>query len=376
MSAHCPLQLSTSGKDIQSPGLPDKRRDSLPNQPSLKCRHIRRSRLVKFNARPRIPNNQVDLGWQIRTPEKRNNLVSVFQPVIHAAQQDIFEGHPLLRAQRHLTHCIQHSTDIPLAGHRHDPLADFVVRRVQRNRQLRPYLLRTESQYPRNNARSRDRHPRLGDANFGHQQPHRTHELVIVQERLAHTHEHQVDAVAADLHALALQYCDHLTGDLPRRQVALNPQLRGQTKLTVHRTAYLARNAYRCPMMFRRPRGRFFGSRFGPVASFSVVTLRHPDGLDRVGIVACDQVALSAVRRSEGLQNLRQPDPIPLGDQLLTKRFRPGGELAQIADPTPIERFGKLFCSVGRCGNISTQSAKLLNRKAENWARDSMPRSV
>ena len=38
-----------------------------------------------------------------------------------------------------------------------------------------------------------------GKPNFVHQQAHRVHERVVVQEGLAHAHEHEVDAVTAKL---------------------------------------------------------------------------------------------------------------------------------------------------------------------------------
>jgi len=78
------------------------------------------------------------------------------------------------------------------------------------------------------------RHPLRAQAHFAHQKPHRCHEVLVVQERLTHAHENQVDAVAADFDALASQHRNRLAGNLPGREVALQPQLGRQAELAVH----------------------------------------------------------------------------------------------------------------------------------------------
>ena len=73
-----------------------------------------------------------------------------------------------------------------------------------------------------------------------HQQPHRGHEVVVVQKRLAHAHEDQVHAVAANLDAVPVEHGHHLPGNLARGEVALQAEFRGEAELAIDRAAHLA----------------------------------------------------------------------------------------------------------------------------------------
>src|ERR1039457_2413518 len=96
-------------------------------------------------------------------------------------------------------------------------------------------------------SRRRYRHPPLGNPDFLHQQTRCLHEILIVQERLAHPPEHQIDAILGRRHLLVFEYSTHLPHDLARRQIALHPEQRRQTKLAIHSTTPLAGNANRRP---------------------------------------------------------------------------------------------------------------------------------
>ncbi len=245
---HRPLQLPAGRINIPPPGPPDIRWNPLLHQVFLKRRHIPSLRHPVRRPRPRIPNNQVHLQRQIRPPQQLHHFFRVLLPVIYAPQQHVLKGHPLLRPQRHFPHSIQNRRNIPLAIDGHHLGPNRIIRSIQADRQFRPHRLLRESQYPRHNPRSRNRHPRRRNPNFLHQQPHRIHKCVVVQERLAHSHKDQVDPVPPNLHLLPLQHRNHLPGNLACRQVPHDSQLRRQAELAVHRAPNLARNANRRPL--------------------------------------------------------------------------------------------------------------------------------
>ena len=93
----------------------------------------------------------------------------------------------------------------------------------------------------------RYRHPSLRDADFLHQQPRRFHEIFVVQERLAHAHENQVDAIFGWRYFLIFEHRTNLTRDLTRRQISLYPQQRRQTELAIDSTSHLTGNTNRRP---------------------------------------------------------------------------------------------------------------------------------
>ena len=129
-------------------------------------------------------------------------------------------------------------------------------------------------------------------------------------------------------------------------------------------------------MVFSHSGRRLFCARLRTVAGFAVVTLRHPDRLNRLLIVAGDQVPLGPVHRAKTLHDLRQADPVAFRCQPFAKRFWPGRQLCQISNPAPVQRLSQLLCPEGWCVKSDTYLAKLLNRKAEKRPRDSRSGNV
>ena len=223
-------------------------------------------------------------------------------PIVYAAEQHILQCHSLLGTQRHLPYRFDHVSYIPFPRHRHNAFAHSVVRRIQRDCQLWPHRFRGETQDPGHNPRGRDRHSRLGNIHLLHQQPHRRHKGVVVQEGLTHSHEDQVDSIAAGFGLLPLEHRRDLTGDLSGCQVADDSQLRRQAELATHRAANLARDAD------RRPRPGFLpqilvGRRL--IAVLATVALGHPNCFDRLAIVSGDQISFCAIHGPERLDDLR-----------------------------------------------------------------------
>ena len=96
---------------------------------------------MKLNPRSRIPDDQVHFAGQIRAAKQRGYLVGILRPIVYPAQQNILKGHPFLRAKRHLPHRVEHVADLPFTRYRHNLLPNLIVRRVQRDCQLRTNLL-------------------------------------------------------------------------------------------------------------------------------------------------------------------------------------------------------------------------------------------
>ena len=76
-----------------------------------------------------------------------------------------------------------------------------------------------------------------------HQQTHRLHEVVIVQERFALSHEDQVDAVALHLDLLIAEHRQNLSHDFARTQVAVQAEKSSHAEGTFDRAANLAGDA-------------------------------------------------------------------------------------------------------------------------------------
>ncbi len=160
--------------------------------------------------------------------------------IVHATEQHILKGHSLSGAQRHLSHRFDHLRDAPFPRHGHDSFAHPIVRRIQGDCEFRSHRLCGEPQNTGHNSRRRYCHPRLGNLHLLHQQAHRRHKSVVVQERLTHTHEDKVDSIAARFSLLPLEDRRNLSRDLARRQVADDSELRRQAELAVDRAANLA----------------------------------------------------------------------------------------------------------------------------------------
>ncbi len=253
--------------------------------------------------------------------------------------------------------------------------ANRVVGRVQADGQLGADFggFLGESFDAGNDAGGGDGHALRAEADFFDQQSHRGHEVVVVEERLAHAHEDQIHAIAAHADAVAVEDGDDLAGDFARGEVALQAKLRGQAELAVDRAADLAGDADGGPTRFHRMSSvpvaaAGWGSRLptlfanaaermghagvgrpiravASVAGFAVVALGHPDGFHRVGDppaqapasglelghlirdLALDQIALCSVHRLEDLCDRPGGRPASLPGQSLAQSHRQGSDL-------------------------------------------------
>ena len=75
------------------------------------------------------------------------------------------------------------------------------------------------------------------------QQTHGLHEVVVVQERLALSHEDQIDTVAFHLDLLVVEHGENLPDDFSGAQITLQSQQGGHAEGALHRASHLAGDA-------------------------------------------------------------------------------------------------------------------------------------
>jgi len=209
----------------------------------LKRRHSRFTRSREIDSRPRIQRNQVHLAAQ--PAQQLRNFLRVFWFIVHASEQHIFESDPLPRAQWKIARRRNQHLQIPLFIQRHQPRAQRIVRSIQGNRQLRPDRLLAKIMDARHNPRCRHRHTPLRNADTLYEQQRRLHEILVIQERFAHPHKNQIDAILRRRDLLVFQHGTNLADNLARRQIALRTQQCRQARLAIHGATHLAGNANR-----------------------------------------------------------------------------------------------------------------------------------
>ena len=163
--------------------------------------------------------------------------------------------------------------DVPFAGDGHDLLAHLVVGGVEGDGELGADGLFGEAQDAGHDAGGGDGHARFGDADFVDEQADGVHEGVVVEEGLAHAHEDEVDAVAADLDVVALEDGDDLSGDFAGGEVADDAELGGEAELAVDGAADLAGDADGGVVMRSRFRSRRRASPSSPSGIQTVSTV-------------------------------------------------------------------------------------------------------
>ena len=264
----------------------------------------------------------------------------MFRRVVHSLQKNVLEREPFPRSQGKRPRRVHDILQIPFPIQRHHLAAQPIIRRIQRNRQLRTHRLPSEIMDARHNARRRNRHTRLRNSHTLHQQLHRLHEVFVVQERFAHSHEHNIHALHGGLNSLIAQHAGNLSHDLSGCEIAFDPQQGRKTEPAIHRASHLARHADGRPP----PRDPGCSWRFHLIACFtaiprlSVVTFRHPDGFYRLAVGQFHQVTNRAIARHKLPRDSRQSHPPALLSQPHSILLRQRRNLLQGFDPLPVHR--------------------------------------
>src|SRR5262245_15119687 len=259
--------------------------------------------------------------------------------VIYASEENVFEGNTFAIAEGKLTRRLHEQLQVPFLVNRHNPSANGVVGRIEGNGQLGPYRLVPELNDPRNDAGRRDGHARFRKAYAFHQQPHRLHELRVVQERFAHPHEDDIHSLPLEIDATIVQYRADLPHNLPGCQVALHSQERCQTELAVHGATHLAGNADGGPLPFGI-------SGFAPIDGFPAIALGHPHGLYSFTVGHGHEVADGAVRRLKAFLCSWQTDLYALALESGAKLLGQSRDRVQSSQPLRINRLKELAGAV------------------------------
>ena len=167
----------------------------------------------------------------------------VLRRVVHVLQHHVFERDAIAALEREAAAGVEQLLQPVLAVDRHQQVALILGRRVQRDRQVRHERLGRQPLERRQHADGRERDPprRNGQAVLVGEDPQRLHRRVVVVQRFAHAHQHDVEALA-EHPELAQQHAD-LADDFAGRQVADDAHLAGQAEGALHRAADLGREA-------------------------------------------------------------------------------------------------------------------------------------
>ena len=209
----------------------------------------------------------------------------------------------------------------------HEALAKRVIGGVQRDGEMRTHGLAAEFGNARNDARGGNRHARFGNACTFDQELHRAHEVFIVQERFALTHEHQVDAVAAEFDLMIIENQQHLPHDFSGAEVALQAKQGGHAEPAIDGASGLGGDAEGCPQVSAVAGGmaaggiRRGGSGKKFLGVFHSVAIRHPNGFDGLAVGETDEVADGTVLGYKTLIDGRQSGAISLGRETRAQGF-------------------------------------------------------
>jgi hypothetical protein len=299
----------------------------------------------------------------------------VLGTVSHATQQNVFEGDAFAGTERDAAHCGNDFTDRPLAVNGHDFGADRVVGRVEADGKARPHVERFFCEFfdAGHDAGGGDGHAPGAQADFADQQAHGSHEVIVIEEWLAHAHEDQIHAITADADGLAFEDRNYLACDFARGEVALQAQLCGEAKLAIDGATDLRGDAdggalpglvsvmegrlrFVLTHPFRKLPRKGWGTEilfgFSFVAGFAAIALGHPDRFHGLALfaTACklNEVALGAIHGLECAGDGRTADLPAFSGQSRAQSNRQSADFRNISKPLTIHGFSQLVAAESR----------------------------
>jgi len=341
-SLDCAFELAAGGVDVAATGAAEVGGDSGLDQglaESFDCAGLGHG---VGDTGAGVPGDEIDLGGKAGATDQAGNFAGVFGLVGDAAEEDVFERDSFAGAELYQANGIDHRLNVPLVVDGHKLLTDLVVGSVEADGQLGTQLFRLlgEALDSGDDARGGDGHALGAEAGLEDEQADGRHEVVVVEERLSHPHEDQVDSVAADFDFVTVEDGDDLAGDFAGGEVALEAEFGGETELTVDSAADLAGDAdggalptgagrvRRLPCLRIETGGTHLLNKlsFGAVAGFAVVAFGHPDGFDGLDgatrSAAFDQITLGSIDGLEDLLDDWAADLPSCGDEFFAKGDR------------------------------------------------------
>ena len=201
-----------------------------------------------------IPRDQIYFGADVR--DEAHHAARILRRIVHAAEQHIFKRKIFPRAQRIPPAGVEQHVQRILAIDGHERVALLVARSVQRNRQAGADFFLPEPLDAGNDAAGRERDvPRRERDSLGiEQDAHGGHRRVIIEQRLALAHQHDV-RLRRELLAIFLERHENLPHDFARREIADQSQLRGEAEMAIDGASGLRRNANRLAAFARHEDG-------------------------------------------------------------------------------------------------------------------------
>src|SRR5579885_1116036 len=240
-------ELPAGRLDVLAAALAHGRVHARGAQQRLEARDARGRARGEARAGEGIEGDQVHLRPQPPQPLRQPARVGV--RVVFAREHDVLEGDALAARQRHGAARRKERRERPAAVDGHQAAALGVGGGRERDREVDARFgdeARDVGHEP--DGRDRDAPGRDRVAPGGRENLARRAHRLVVGERLAHAHEHDVGHGRRSRHVPAGA---HLPHDLGRPQVAHEPHARGGTEGAAHAAAGLARDAEREPVAAR-----------------------------------------------------------------------------------------------------------------------------
>ena len=260
---------------------------------------------------------------------------------IHAVHQRVLKDHAAARLFDIVAAGVQHIVHGVGVGYGHQPLSHLIVRRVQRERKRHRQILLREAAHVRHQPAGGERHAAHADAQSAlhAQDAQEAHDVVVVVQRLAAAHQHDV----ADLLPLWREHAvgaDDLAQDLARAQAARAAVERRGAERTAHPAAHLRRDAERV-----------------------AVLVAHEHALDDVPVVqAVEQLDRAVELRGDRLEHLHGVVQAVFGQRLAQRLGQIAHALKRHALMQPRE---ELLRAEGRLPQLLQIDAQLLGRHAQ-----------
>jgi hypothetical protein len=380
------FELAAGGVDIAAAGAADVGGDAAGDEAFLKGVDSGGVGLGVGGVGAGVPDDEVDVGGEAGGFDQGDDFVGVGGLVVDAAEQDVLESDFFAGAEGDGADGVEDGSGVPFAGDGHDGFADLVVRGVEGDGETRAFGLLCEALDAGHDARGGDGHTRGLELDGAGEQAEGSDPGVVVEEWLAHAHEDEVDAVAAEMDTLALEHGDDLTGNFAGGQVTDDAEFSREAEVAVDGAADLGGDANGGAALrgagaasvgrFIEGQGGFFRLSFrvrqvsaGFRGGFGTVAAGHPDGFDGLAVEPGDEVALGAIDGGEGFLDLRQTDGVTRGEEIVTEGFGERGHLVDGADPLAVERVLELLGAVARGTEAGGELGELDGFEAEQRQR-------
>mmetsp|Transcript_21677 Transcript_21677/g.84466 ORF Transcript_21677/g.84466 Transcript_21677/m.84466 type:complete len:526 (+) Transcript_21677:1337-2914(+) len=251
---HLAGQLAAGSIDIVAARLADGRHDAGLDQHLGEGLNPRIGAAREPRGRKRIERDQVELAGHLAL-QQLDQFARLLGRVVHLLQHAVLEGDEVARRAVEVAVAgVEQFGDGVFLVQRHELIAQRVGRGMQTHRKRHRAILAQPVDH-RHHARRGHRHPTAAQAIamvVQHGLEGR-HELVVVLQRLAHAHHHDVrDHPFVGVLALAQGMLGEpqLGHDFGGRQVAAEALVAGRAEAAAHRTAGLAGHAQRAAVVF------------------------------------------------------------------------------------------------------------------------------